>query len=59
MFTWIIIFVIVGSIIGFIAKGREGAAAGAGMGLASIMTILTSIVLPLTIMVLLFKACFD
>lgn len=58
MVKWIILFIVLGAIIGLIANGKQGAATGAGIGLVTIMTILTNIVLPIAIMILFFKACF-
>ena len=58
MLTWIIFFIIVGAIIGIVTGGKEGAAKGALAGFASFVVIATSVILPLLIIIFLFKSCF-
>lgn len=58
MFTWLLIFIVVGAVIGFIVKGKDGAAEGAMGGFASFMVIATSIVLPILVLIIFLKACF-
>ena len=58
MLTWIILFIIVGAVIGIVTGGKEGAFKGALAGFASIVVIATSVVLPLLIIIFLFKSCF-
>jgi hypothetical protein len=58
MFTWLIIFVAVGSVIGYFVKdGKRGAAEGAVSGFAAFMVFATSVLVPLFIVVMLFRAC--
>jgi hypothetical protein len=60
MFTWLIIFVVVGGIVGYFMRdnGKSGAAEGAATGFAAFFTILVKIIMPLALMVFLFRACF-
>jgi hypothetical protein len=60
MFTWLIIFVVIGSLVGYFMRdnGGSGAAEGAATGFALFFTIVVKIVLPLALIVFLFRACF-
>lgn len=59
MFAWLIIFIVIGSLVGYFMKdGKSGAAEGAATGFAVFFGILVKIILPLAIIICLFKACF-
>ena len=60
MFAWLIIFVVVGGLVGYFMKdnGSSGAAEGAATGFAVLLGIMVKIVLPLAIIMFLFRACF-
>lgn len=59
MLTWLIIFIVIGGLVGYFMKdSKDGATEGAVTGGVVFMGILIKIVLPLALMVFLFKACF-
>jgi hypothetical protein len=58
MFTWVIIFIVGGAFLGYLFSGnKNGAAEGAATGFAVFMTVATRIVLPILVILLLFRAC--
>jgi uncharacterized membrane protein (UPF0136 family) len=60
MFNWIIAFIVIGGLVGYFTTGsKNGAAEGAATGFAIIFGMLIKIVLPLAIVIFLFKGCFS
>jgi len=58
MFTWIIAFIVIGAIVGcFMKENKSGAVEGAATGFAAIYGIILWIVLPLLVIIFLFKSC--
>jgi hypothetical protein len=59
MIAWLIIFVVVGGLVAYFMTGtKEGAAEGAVTGGAVFFGILIKFVLPIFLMIVLFRACF-
>ncbi|MEJ6980539.1 hypothetical protein WG906_08770 [Pedobacter sp. P351] len=56
MFAWVIIIIVVGAVIGFMIKGKEGAAVGAVGGFAIIFEI-AMVVLPIILLIAMIRSC--
>ncbi len=58
MITWLLIFIVIGGLVAFFMTGsKDKAVEGAVTGGAFFLTII-QIILPLILMIFLFKACF-
>jgi hypothetical protein len=58
MITWLLIFIVIGGLVAFFMTGsKDKAVEGAVTGGAIFLTII-QIILPLMLMIFLFKACF-